>query len=263
MPTSSLALDYDEILAQVAYLAHGVRDTSRLPQEARANLDSVLRSGSRKAYYPSSLDPGLNHAWSFLNPRFELAIEEGVSDYDLPDDWGGVIGSLNFSNLENAVGQVRKLTVELLLGKRSVPSLVSGQPQYFAESPKASAGLGSQKWEILIYPIVDASYTLTGKRRVHPNALSAAAPMPYGGVEFAETILEGCLAEAEQRLLREPGIHTTAFRERLTAAIQYDTDKHIPDTLGYNADHTHRSTWRGMRRLVNNGVTVDGVTYDD
>jgi hypothetical protein len=259
---SSLAIGYAEILEQMCIEAHGIGDTTRLPVEAKERLIQLMKSGTRKAYYPSTVDPAFAHQWSFLTPRFTLPIESGKSDYVLPADWGGIQGSLNFGSEDQAIGLVRKVSVDMLLRKRSYPEGITGQPELFAEAPRMSSGMADQQWELLIWPEVDSSYTLSGSYRVHPNAMGEVASVPYGGVMFAETILEACLAEVENRLLREPGIHTANFRERLLASIQFDSQQHTPDTLGYNGDRTHYRRRQGVQGLINNIATVDSVFYD-
>jgi len=47
-------------------------------------------------------------------------------------------------------------------------------------------------------------------------------PYPLGGARFSETIMESCLAVAEQRANDEMGIHTQKFAMMLASAIAQD-----------------------------------------
>lgn len=236
MPESTLAVDFAEIKAQVTYLAHGTRDTSSLTSEEQANIDSIIRNGLRKFYYPQIVNAQYNHDWSFLKPVFTLVTVSGKSDYTQEGDFGGLAGDLQFSPDDNQGGPILKVPENTILEMRSWSTDTSGAPSHYAERPVRSGGLESQRWQIMLWPEPDGEYELKGRFRVSPNALTATQKYPYGGVEHAQTILEACLAEAEIQIDRQPGPHSTAFLTALAASIAYDQRGHSPDYLGYNGN---------------------------
>jgi hypothetical protein len=95
---------------------------------------------------------------------------------------------------------------------------------------------------------------------VLPAMLTSGVPYPYGGATHAETILESCLAVAEQRLDDSAAVHSSKYRMCLEASVMADR-RHRPQLLGYNGD---RSDGRGRltpRDRYENGVTYNGVQF--
>src|SRR3990167_9429614 len=162
MATSNLAIDYDEILARVSFYLHGKRSTSGFATEETDNLTSIIKSGLRKFYYPQLVDPALTHAWSFLKPKLELAVQASQYVFTLPDDFGGMVGSLSFSSGDNAVGEVVKTSPEAIDSLRSTTDNTTGYPQFYAIRPRRVMGTEGQKGEVMTWPTPDGSYTLSG-----------------------------------------------------------------------------------------------------
>lgn len=256
MADSTLHIDYAEIKAQVAQLLHGVRDTSGLSADDAANVESLLKTGLRRFYYPQTVNPDLRHEWTFLRPAFDLEVHDGISDYEMPGTFGGCLGSLHFDEDDNTHGPVRKVDEDQIVYLRSYSNSASGNPTCYAERPKAGEGSKTQRWEIMLWPEPDADYTLHGRYRVHPQALTDDQQYAYGGVEHSETILQSCLAAAEQQK-GEAGLHTAAFMAALTGSIQFDQSNHRADWLGYNGDRGARR----YRRAYEDVATVGGVAY--
>jgi len=98
----------------------------------------------------------------------------------------------------------------------------SDLPRYAAVRPKRSEGDGVQRWEVLFYPTPNDNRTLHYRYAVAPPPISADRKWPYGGKQHAETILQSCLAVAEEREAKAQGPATARFMERLAASIQLD-----------------------------------------
>lgn len=98
----------------------------------------------------------------------------------------------------------------------------SDLPNYAAIRPKRSEGTGVQRWEVLFYPTPNDDRTLHYRYSVAPPPISADRKWPYGGKQHAETILQSCLAVAEERETKAQGPATARFMERLAASIQLD-----------------------------------------
>ena len=75
----------------------------------------------------------------------------------------------------------------------------SDLPNYAAVRPMRTEGTGSQRWEVLFYPTPNDDRTLHYRYAVAPPPISAEHQWPYGGKQHAETILQSCLAVAEER----------------------------------------------------------------
>ena len=81
----------------------------------------------------------------------------------------------------------------------------------------------------------------------------------------AETILESCLAIAEQRMENQSGIHSQKFVERLTASVAHDKQYYTPERGGYNADRSDHGymSENEFRRYFGDVVDYGGVTFYD
>lgn len=262
MSKSSLAIDHAELQARVAYLLHGVRSTANLSSDETDNIASIIKSGLRKFYYPHIVDPNIRHIWSFLRVRLTLPLSSNVNEYELPDDFGGMTGEMHFKLEDQGYREVVKVNDNKILRLRSRNLSVSSFPMYYAERPEKATGTLGQKWILMVWPDPDGNYTLNGRYWVHPQALTSSLDVPYGGLEHSETILEACLAAAEQQIDGQQGIHTRAFERALQASIQYDQMSHRPDTLGVDTPYSNAGD-EGIRpdgRYENYNVITYGNT---
>lgn len=264
---STLSLKYGDLAGEVGHFlgygrgADGGDVAWTGAQEAA--IESCLKSGLRQFYFPPPVE-GVSgsHDWSFLRPTAQVTLASGESSVKLPDDFGGFEGEVTLVSSSTAYcpvplvneGQVRRWHAES-------PSS-TGTPRAAALEPlKGTGGRDrGQRFRLAVFPTADAAYTLSFCYYVLPDALTDALPHAYGGTVHAETILESCLAVAEQRLDDSAGVHTMKFRERLMASISLDR-RSKPQKLGYNGD---RSDWPGLDykgRRWPNAVTVNGVEY--
>lgn len=155
--------------------------------------------------------------------------------YDLPDDFGGIIGPLTYRpgtpNTSLEVG-LRSET-ELRRSQRVLD--VPTAPRYYAIRPKTYSGGTSQgqRWELLLDVPPDRAYVFTYRYSRSPDTISTANQYPYGGLYMAETYKESCLAAAEL-MLRDlaNGPHKQKFLENLKASIEKDRAEMVPDSLG-------------------------------
>ena len=109
---------------------------------------------------------------------------------------------------------------------------LSGTPRYAAVRPKARTGGGSrQRHEVLFYPTPNQTLTLEYRYSLSPVALSKENEYPHGGTQHAETILQSCLAVAEERKEKARGTAYAKWMERLQASIELDS-KSLASTAG-------------------------------
>ncbi|MDD5457864.1 MAG: hypothetical protein PHF37_00500 [Phycisphaerae bacterium] len=257
----SLSVTYNELQKAIGrYLGYGRNvygpdDGS----EKWADIEDCVKSGLRQFYSPPPVQgQSGSHQWSFLRPVTTLSLTGNTCDYDLPDDFGGIIGCLTYpaSIASRPVVTVSEQAIRTLRQNSSQ----TGKPTHAAVRPKASDGTANQKFEILFWPTPDLETLLTYKYYVAPQALTTENPYPYGGQAHAETILESCLSIAEQRLNDEKGIHWEKFLERLASSIQSDRKTSGADFLGYNGDSSDGAGKSKNSRL--DYVTVNGQEID-
>jgi len=142
------------------------------------------------------------------------------ADYDLPDNFGRMIGRFNFPQDSN-LSPVDVVSVGKLLSMRA-GSLMSGSPSFVAIRYKSSTGATGQRQEALFYPDPDDDWTMLYEYEAYSGALSDALPYPLGGMQLAELYTESCLAVAEGRANDEPGVHSKLYESLLVDAIIRD-----------------------------------------
>lgn len=101
-------------------------------------------------------------------------------------------------------------------------SPADGLPKYAAIRPRRTDGDASQGWEVVFYPTPNSTETLYYRYTIAPPPISDDRKWPYGGKQHAETILQSCLAIAEERETKQRGPATAKFMERLAASMQLD-----------------------------------------
>lgn len=266
---STLALKRSDIAGRVGvFLGWGAGtdngDTAWTSRQER-EINFIVDSGLRQFYNPPPVD-GIVYDWSFLRPHVSLTLASGARSLDLPDDFGQPEGMVYVSTDSTREpcplqfvnsGQIKQAY--------SAASDASGKPMLVAMEPvRGTTATEGQRFQLLVYPEADAEYTLELAYYLLPNALSGSRPYAYGGMAHAETILESCLAIAEQRLDDAMDVHTKKWQERLLASIAVDR-KLKAQQLGYNGDASDGkfADWRSSyRHFVNEApVTFNGVSY--
>ncbi len=206
-----------------------------------------------------------SYEWSFLKPIANIDLPISVQSVVLPDDFGGfegpitILGTSTQSRICYIIplvgeGRIRRLYVDL-------PN-ATGQPEMAALQPlKGTTIQRGQRFQLLLYPATNQGHTLQFAYTILADCLSGTQPYAYGGMAHAETILESCLAIAEQRVDDAQSLHSAKFMERLAASISLDR-KFKGQALGYNADRSDMRGWgRWPRKRDNYTVTFNGVQY--
>jgi hypothetical protein len=233
------------------------RTLSTYTAEDLARINEIINSGLHQFYFPSVLinNQLITHSWSFLKKSMTITTTSSASDYDLPDDFGGFIGKLNFAE-DEAFESPSYVSPDKILQLRQFGTFGSQAPNLFSiitksSTPSSSAG---QRFQLMLHPDPDGVYHLSGYYNVIPNKMAeGSAEYPYGSAAHRETLLESCLAIAEQRMNDEAGIHTDKFGSLIQASIGYDRKFNDIEFLGYNGDRSSRS-------FTNSSITY--VTYE-
>ena len=185
-------------------------------------------------------------------------------DYDLPDDFASLLGPFTFSQADNAwvtieiVGEAR---IRELRQRSNTTGSSTGDPQYGAIRTKPIDGYGGTRHEVILWPGVIASATLTYQSRLRPSMLINPLDVPYGASDYSEAILYSCLAEAERRMDGGRGEAWQNYQELLQSAIADDSRINKPNIIGYNANWSEGRAFSGQRRdfLWGDGVGYSGT----
>lgn len=266
----TLAIAYKELKGDVGfYLGYGrgadFDSANPWSDEESLTVDSLVRSGLRQFYYPPPEYPGsLPYDWSFLRPIFSTTLVANAAFLDMPDDFGGIEGRITVTGTTvNVIPWAVDLTNEGIIREAYAASpSCTGRPLRAAVVPlKGTTLTEGQRHQLYVYPLPDQAYPLQFAYYLNPNYLSGAKPYAYGGPQHAETLLESCLAIAEERLQDiAGGPHAMKFKERLLASIGADS-RLKPQLQGYNGDASDNVGWTRRDQYDGSRTTVYGVQY--
>lgn len=230
-------------------------------REQREVADAVVQRGVRRFYTPQPLEgETYAHEWSFLRPIRPIVTVANQYAYDLPADFAMLDGPMTFAPDQSVLYQPIELVSIYEVNRRRQETSSTGRPTLVA----LVAGETPRSYQIHFWLTPDTAYTIWYPSKVSPLDLSDDNPMPFGGNEHAQTILEACLAEAEVERGVKESVHEPRFKERLFASVSHDRKVGSPPTLGRNVDRSDRldeSYTETFHDLDNNIVTYNGVAY--
>ena len=255
LPTgvSGLSATYQSIMADLGqWMGYG---RSGWSDDAEETMLSVIRDGVAQFYWAPPLPGQPAHSWSFLKPLTTLSTVIGQEDYELPIDFGGLVGRVFYSSDEDVWVPITDVGTGQILNMRS-RDLSNGTPRYAAIVPEAAPGFSPQRWTLALAPAPDAIYVLRFQYQVTPDTIGDGLSYHYGNAVHSRTLLQSCLAVAELRFRDGEQQQQQAFLTALAASIAHDR-KLSPQTLG---GMTEGSNLVASRHTY---VTVNGVLYDN
>lgn len=222
MAESTLSVGFSQLVGEVGrFLGMGYKAYASYAASQQSIINQIVQSGVRRVYFPPAVNADIvGYEWSWLKPSTTLPLVVADYDYDLPDDFGRLTNTLNYS-ADSYLSPISIISVNKLLAMKAASDL-SGNPTHAAVRFKASTGTTGQRQEILFYPKPSAVYTLSYEYEAYSGALSDAYPYPLGGMQLSELYIESCLAVAESRMKDEIGIHNQQFTALLVDAIKRD-----------------------------------------
>jgi hypothetical protein len=259
MAEPTITLAYTDLAEEAGrYLGYG-RTSANWSSDQAADVDACVQGGYRKFLFPMPIGRETEpHKWSFMTPTASLSTASADTAYDLPDDFGGLDGTVMTFSTDTGyvpIQIVSEAQVRSLLASADA----SGRTLYAAVRPKTFVPATGQRFELIVYPEPDAVYTITYRYIVMPNILSAGNPYPLGGPRHSETIMSAVLAFAEKRFNDEAGIYQEDFMTHLVASITLDRSINAPHNLGYNGDYSDGD--HSVFASQATGVTYNGVSY--
>ncbi len=268
MSESTLSLTFAELKARISsFMGWGLGPDYGGPDwnsDQKFQLQGMVSSALRQFYYPPPLEgERVSYDWSFLRPTCTMTFAANTQTMELPDDFGGFEGRITLVPNSTQTWTPIDLFNEGMVRQRYVEFPAStGFPEMAALVwHKGTTATTGQRAQLLIWPQADKDYPLNFQYYVLPDYLNNAFPYHLGGMAHAETILESCLATAEQKLDDSATVHSLKFKERLAASINIDR-KMKPQRLGYNRDNSDLVAARGdMLRWNFPPISFQGIVY--
>lgn len=244
MAEPTLGVAYADLLVTVAhYLGYG-RTRGSWSDEQEDDCDRCVQGGYRMFLSPEPIGEGRgSHTWSFLSPEVDVALVTDQEDYDLPDNFAGFVGSkLTYSSTSFWNSEVEIIGANQIKAWRSrnIEISSSGPPTHAGVEAKTNDGTAGQRWQLLVWPMPKASYTLQGSMVAQRDKLTDAAPYPLGGAMHAQCIEAACLAFAESDFREEEGPKRLAYVRALVSSVEADLRLLTPRRLGKMSDPSTR-----------------------
>lgn len=260
MAESTLSLSYTNLCSRVGrFLGYGPTSGNWLSAQV-TQIDELVNSGYRLFLTPPAIDGIPEHEWTFMRPTTTQAIVSGTYNYTLPDSFGGIESVLTFASTDSQLGPIKIVGEEVIRKLREGQSSSTGIPCYAAIRPlNVSAGAtAGQRFEMILWPTPNGSYTLTYRYFALVSALSASLLYALGGQRHSETLLAACLARAEEEANDTRGIYWARFVESLKGSIRADQRGFEREYYGYNGDRSDREASHAVKGLPSR-VTINGV----
>lgn len=157
----------------------------------------------------------------------------GQSTYDLPDDFGGILGQMTYRAGDSELyPPIRILSEYQIRAQKQQYDAYSYRPIYAGIRVKAFVATTGTRWEIVFGPAVpDAVYNLEYTYRALPNQMTPTNKYPLGGELHSETIRIMILAAIELKKDEQAGINAQMIPIMLDNSRRAE-GSFAPDFLG-------------------------------
>ena len=244
---ASFVYTYSELYNRVSKFL-GTYGSSGPTTEAKTEAQEFVKSGLAKflSYYD----------WSFRRKYTTLSFAADQWEYELPTNFGGIRTQFQYTSQtgyppleERAEGEILELRS---YGENS------SYPMYYAIRAGNYDPEVGQRYELIVWPTPQSSYTVYYSYYYMPPMLSNDDDVPMAGTEHAETILKFCLAAAESEGDEMgDGPQSAAAMECMANSIRIDKMRE-PRQLGPLTDGRGMSPWQVAR----GGTRINDVSYN-
>jgi hypothetical protein len=225
---SSLSLTYQQLYSEVSdFLGTGITPTGDDAVRAKRLVNAGYRT-----WLAGTVPGETPHKWSFLENTATLTLVANQYYIPLPDDFGTLLGCPKFAAGQAVSGGMFERSPDHVLALREGQNGAVGTPREFAVLTVAPTSASvSERRRLIMAPTPVAGYQVVIRYRRLPGALVNDTDVPLGAQLHSDTILEACLATAEQRSDDNQNLHTKQFLLKLAQAIALDR-ANAPKRLG-------------------------------
>ena len=232
-----LSLNRSGLFRRIGHAMYEKPNKGSWTHDEKSKIEQVVMDGLRRFYYPMVLPNEREmHRWSFLYPKSVFNCVSGQYAYDLPEDFGALMGPMHYApgtaTLYPHVEEVAESQLEQLRQGGDH----AGRSRYFAIRPKMNGEIRGTRYEIVLYPVPDQSYTLHYRYETNPKFIVEESEFPLGGQSHAQTLLEACLVSADRFSGAGKSIHDADYVMCLQSSVSFDRQLASQDTLGRDYD---------------------------
>jgi hypothetical protein len=257
MTQSTLGTDFSELQKITGdYLNWGRSGWDAATEE---RLDEIIKSAYRRYLAGRPLDgDDKGHDWTWLTPIRSLTTVADQGDYDLPEDFGAILGPLTWSSASGNSRIEIPIVGEGMIRAARQGNATTGRPVRAAERMKTYDPAMGTRHELLFDPIPDGEYVFSYASSIIPNALDAVNKYPLGGAQFAELLIAACLAVAESRYRKGEVDKRNEYDLALQSAIHVDL-RSVPDHLGrFGSGESRGTRGHASRRMTTGSYYYNG-----
>ncbi|KKN51291.1 hypothetical protein LCGC14_0623990 [marine sediment metagenome] len=235
---------FSDIYTKVAdYLGTDITDATDL-----AAVKDIVYRGYMKFLMPVSPKDEEIYIWSWLRQPWKMTFEPNKWEYPLPKDFDRFFRKIEYDGVADG-NQMQQVSERSIMRNRSNLEFTSYPYSYAIRTAKFDKAVGSVK-EMIVYPtpvnrsVVNSTYVMT------PDKPETTTDYFIGGPVESETILQCCLAVAENQEDEKIGVETKKAVDLIQALIRKDKGE-APDTVGrvrdtglnYGSLFDYRSYW--------------------
>ena len=251
MVTEVTTNDYSDCRDAIGRWAGFHPEVNRWNEYQLRDVKQILKEGWLQFQTPPML-PGetICHVWSFLHPRYHLPLVADEWDYQLPPDFGGLNGDVDYDRQKFFyVPRMRQITPSKMIQFRSTYEPVTTfAPHLYSIDVEHGDGTEQARYTLSVYPRPNRNLTLMIPYYVLRDEPSDQFPFYPGVSAHASTIRSSCLAAAE-RILNDvhEGPEWMTFMNRLRTSVEFDR-RQKKSSLGYNINEPRDVSGRLRRR---------------
>jgi hypothetical protein len=227
----SLRLTFSDIYTKV----HNFTTAPGTPtgDDLTAAKDIVYRA-YRRFLYPVSFVTKKPHIWSWLIKEATLQLEAGKDTYLLPEDFDDLHRTFMYTMNTGRYGAITKTSMNKLMMEKSY-NAENSWPLMCATHPETVSKTVDQNKKVIFWPAPTGVYQLNYSYVCEPPKPTVATDLFLGNALTDETLLQVCLAVAEQESDEIVGVQSQLADNQVQALILKDTND-APDTVGYVRD---------------------------
>ena len=198
-----------------------------------AAQDIVYRA-YRRFLYPVSFVTKKTHLWSWLKKEATLQLESGKDEYLLPQDFDALHRPFMYTLNTGRYGAITKTSMDKLMLEKSYNS-INSWPLLCAIYPESVSTTVSQNKKVIFWPVPNGTFQLNYSYVCEPPKPTVATDIFMGDCLTDETLLQVCLAVAEQDSDEKIGVQSQLADQQVQALILKDSGD-APNTVGFVKD---------------------------